>query len=35
MEIVAVVNPILVPTPDKVIEWMGDIEGFISTEAYS
>jgi hypothetical protein len=35
MEIVAVVNPILVPTPDKVIPWMDDIEGFISTEAYS
>ncbi len=34
-EVVAVVTPILVPTPDKVIEWLEDVSGFISTEAYS
>jgi hypothetical protein len=34
-EVVAVVTPTLVPTPDKVISWLDDVEGFISTEAYS
>jgi len=34
-EVVAVVEPVLVPTPDKVISWLEDVQGYICTEAYS